>query len=182
MNYKEQTPCVIWFTGLSGSGKSTLANALEKELTARGHHTYVLDGDKIRKGLNKDLTFTPSDRSENIRRISETAALFLDAKVNVIGAFISPYEKDRLLVKQRAGSDNYIEVYVSTPIEICEARDVKGFYKKARNGEIKNFTGISAPYEAPVNATFEIDTSILDVSEAIQIILKYILKKMNSTV
>lgn len=178
-NFKEQKPCVIWFTGLSGSGKSTLAEALEKELTLLGHHSYVLDGDKIRTGLNKDLSFLPQDRSENIRRISEISALFLDAKVNVIGSFISPYEKDRELVKQRVGAENYIEVYVSTSLEVCEARDVKGLYKQVRKGEIKNFTGITAPYEAPEQPDFEIDTAVVTIENAISMIMEYSLKKMN---
>lgn len=148
---------VIWFTGLSGSGKSTLANALEVELHKQGKRTYLLDGDNIRLGLSKDLGFTDADRTENIRRIAEVSRLMMDAGLIVITAFISPFRQERALAKSLAGKDNFIEVFVSTPLEICEARDPKGLYKKARVGELANFSGISSPYEAPENPTVVIE-------------------------
>lgn len=140
---------VIWFTGLSGSGKSTLANALEVDLHNQGKHTYLLDGDNIRLGLSKDLGFTDADRTENIRRIAEVSRLMMDAGLIVITAFISPFRQERALAKSLAGEENFIEVFVNTPIEVCEARDPKGLYKKAREGKLANFSGISSPYEAP---------------------------------
>lgn len=142
---------VIWFTGLSGSGKSTLANALEVELHRQGKRTYLLDGDNIRLGLSKDLGFTDTDRAENIRRIAEVSKLMMDAGLIVITAFISPFRQERLLAKSLAGEENFIEVFVNTPIEVCEARDPKGLYKKAREGKLANFSGISSPYEVPDN-------------------------------
>ena len=148
---------VIWFTGLSGSGKSTLANALEVELHKQGKRTYLLDGDNIRLGLSKDLGFTDADRTENIRRIAEVSRLMMDAGLIVITAFISPFRQERALAKSLAGEGNFIEVFVSTPLEICEARDPKGLYKKARVGELANFSGISSPYEAPQNPTVVIE-------------------------
>ena len=148
---------LIWFTGLSGSGKSTIANALEQELHQRGMHTYTLDGDNVRHGLNSDLDFSPESRTENIRRIGEVANLMVDAGLIVLAAFVSPYKKDRDLVAKTVGNGNYVEVYVSTSLEECERRDVKGLYEKARRGEIKNMTGISAPYEAPENPDIEVD-------------------------
>ncbi|THD67746.1 adenylyl-sulfate kinase [Robertkochia marina] len=148
---------LIWFTGLSGSGKSTIANAVEQELHQRGMHTYILDGDNIRHGLNSDLDFSPDSRTENIRRIGEVANLMVDAGLIVLAAFVSPYRKDRDLVAKTVGNGNYVEVYVSTSLEECERRDVKGLYEKARRGEIKNMTGISAPYEAPENPDIEVD-------------------------
>lgn len=140
---------VIWFTGLSGSGKSTLANALEVELHKQGKRTYLLDGDNIRLGLSKDLGFSDADRTENIRRIAEVSKLMMDAGLIVITAFISPFRQERALAKSLAGEENFIEIFVSTPIEVCEARDPKGLYKKAREGKLANFSGISSPYEAP---------------------------------
>lgn len=150
---------VIWFTGLSGSGKSTLANMLEIQLYHMGMHTYILDGDNIRHGLNKDLGFTEDDRVENIRRISELAALMMDAGLIVITAFISPFRRERDLARQLVGENKFIEIYVNTPIEVCEKRDTKGLYRKARNGDILNMTGINSPYEAPVRPNFIVDTS-----------------------
>jgi bifunctional enzyme CysN/CysC len=142
---------VIWFTGLSGSGKSTLANQLEVELYKQGKHTYLLDGDNIRQGLNKDLGFTDADRIENIRRIAEVAKLMMDAGLIVITAFISPFKREREMARQLIEEENFIEVFVDTPLEICEQRDPKGLYKKAREGKLPNFSGISSPYEAPEN-------------------------------
>jgi bifunctional enzyme CysN/CysC len=150
---------VIWFTGLSGSGKSTLANALEVELHRQGKRTYILDGDNIRQGLNKDLGFTDSDRVENIRRISEVAKLMMDAGLIVMTAFISPFQRERDMAKQLIGEENFIEVFVDTPIEVCEQRDPKGLYQKAREGKLPNFSGISSPYEAPDKPNVTVDTS-----------------------
>lgn len=147
---KGQHPCIVWFTGLSGSGKSTLANALEKRLWEKKKHTYLLDGDNVRSGLNSDLGFDEEDRKENIRRIGEVAALFVDAGLIVLSAFISPFEKDREFVRRLVEANEFIEVYVDTPLEICELRDPKGLYRKARFGEIPDFTGIDSPYEAPI--------------------------------
>ena len=170
-NQKSQKPLTLWFTGLSGSGKSTLANAVEKKLFAMGKHTMLLDGDNIRHGLNKNLGFKEADRIENIRRIAEVAKLMNDAGLIVLTSFISPYEKDRDNARQIIG-DSYIEIYVSTPLEECEKRDVKGLYAKARKGEIPNFTGISAPYEAPKNPEITIDTTDSAIEEAVDVILK----------
>ena len=140
---------VIWFTGLSGSGKSTLANALEQQFHQQGRHTYILDGDNIRQGLNKDLGFSDNDRIENIRRIAEVAKLMLDAGLIVMTAFISPFRREREMARELIGAENFIEVYVATPLTICEQRDPKGLYKKARSGQIKDMTGIDSPYEIP---------------------------------
>jgi bifunctional enzyme CysN/CysC len=147
----DHTGKVIWLTGLSGSGKSTLANALEQELHTQGKRTYLLDGDNIRQGLNKDLAFTDADRVENIRRIAEVAKLMMDAGLIVMTAFISPFRQEREMARQLIGTENFIEVFVDTPLEVCEQRDPKGLYKKARNGEIPNMTGINSPYEAPTS-------------------------------
>jgi bifunctional enzyme CysN/CysC len=151
---KGQKGRVIWFTGLSGSGKSTMANALEQALHQSGNHTYVLDGDNIRHGLNKDLGFSDADRVENIRRIAEVARLMADAGLIVITAFISPFKKEREMARDLIGSEHFFEVYVNTPLAVCEQRDPKGLYKKARCGELPNMTGISSPYEAPDHADF----------------------------
>ena len=155
----QQKPCVLWFTGLSGSGKSTVANALEGALFERGRHTYLLDGDNVRHGLNKDLGFSAQDRVENIRRIGEVAKLFVDAGLVVMTAFISPYRSDRELVRELMEQGEFLEVFVNTPLEVCEERDPKGLYKKARAGEIKNFTGIDDPYEAPQNPEITVHTT-----------------------
>ena len=168
---------LIWFTGLSGSGKSTLANLVEIELHKKGLSTYTLDGDNIRKGINKNLSFTPEDRTENIRRVGEIANLMIDAGLITLAAFISPYIKDREGVKQIVGADNFIEIYVNTSIEECERRDVKGLYKKARKGEIKNMTGISAQYEPPVNPDIEVITDNQSIEACIDQILKFLNKK-----
>lgn len=155
----KQKPCVIWFTGLSGSGKSTIANELEKSLFASGHRTYILDGDNLRHGLNKDLGFTKQDRIENIRRVAEVARLMMDAGLMVITTFISPFRSDRLAARALFEPGEFLEVFVNTPLTVCETRDPKGLYKKARAGEIRDFTGIDSPYEAPELPDFEINTS-----------------------
>jgi adenylylsulfate kinase len=160
---------LIFFTGLSGSGKSTIANALEEKLHTNGIKTYALDGDNIRHGINKDLSFSPEDRSENNRRIGEISKLFVDAGVVVLAAFVAPYKKDRDLIKNTVGADNYIEVFVNASLEVCEQRDVKGLYAKARKGEIKNMTGISAPYDAPDNPNAEV-THENSIEESVEII------------
>jgi adenylylsulfate kinase len=170
----EQRAVLVWFTGLSGSGKSTLAVQLEAQLHDRGFKTYLLDGDNIRVGLNKDLNFTDAGRVENIRRIGEVAKLMLDAGVVVLSAFISPFQSDRDQVRQIIGADNYIEVFVDAPIELCEQRDVKGLYKKARAGEVKNFTGIDSPYEKPQHPNLVIETGQLSVDESIDRLLRFI--------
>jgi len=155
---KGQKPVILWFTGLSGSGKSTIANLVEKSLTAEGKHTYLLDGDNVRHGLNKDLGFTDADRVENIRRVGETAKLFVDAGMIVLVSFISPFRSERRMARELVGAEEFVEVFVDTPIEICMQRDPKGLYEKARTGAIKNFTGIDSPYEAPENAELTIHT------------------------
>lgn len=160
---------LIFFTGLSGSGKSTIANALEQKLHDLNIKTYALDGDNVRKGVNSDLTFKPEDRSENNRRIGEVAKLFVDAGIVVLAAFVAPYKKDRDGIKNSVGEENYIEVFVNTSLEVCEQRDVKGLYEKARKGEIKNMTGISAPYESPENPDAEV-TEKHSIEEAVTII------------
>jgi adenylylsulfate kinase len=170
---------LIWFTGLSGSGKSTIANALENELHTRNISTYSLDGDNIRQGINKDLGFSSEHRTENIRRIAEIANLFVDAGIVTLASFVSPYQKDREEVKKIVGSDKTIEIYVSTSLEECERRDVKGLYQKARKGEITNMTGISALYEKPLNADLEIDTVSESIEESVQKILQLIEKRLN---
>lgn len=162
-----QSGCVLWFTGYSGSGKSTLATALEKALIDDHHFAYVLDGDNVRHGLNRDLGFAAEDRTENIRRIGEVANLFADAGVITLTAFISPYRADRQLAREVIGSDRFREVYLTTPLEVCEERDPKGLYKKARAGEIGEFTGISAPYEPPLNPDVIIDTSANDLTSCV---------------
>jgi bifunctional enzyme CysN/CysC len=172
---KGQKPLTLWFTGLSGSGKSTLANEVEKRLVAMGHHTMLLDGDNVRHGLNKNLGFKESDRVENIRRIAEVSKLMNDAGVITLASFISPYESDRKNAREIIGEE-YIEIFVSTPLEECEKRDVKGLYKKARAGKIPNFTGISSPYEAPENPEIEIDTSKVSLEEATDYVVKQIMR------
>lgn len=170
-NQKGQTPKTVWFTGLSGSGKSTLANEIEKRLFLKGKHTMTLDGDNIRLGLNKNLGFKEADRIENIRRIAEVAKLMNDAGLIAITSFVSPFARDRRKSREIIGEDNFIEVYVSTPIEECEKRDVKGLYAKARAGEIPNFTGVTSPYEVPTNADIVIDTTGLSIEEAADVVM-----------
>jgi adenylylsulfate kinase len=173
-NIKNQKPCILWFTGLSGSGKSTIANAVEIELNKLKKHTYLLDGDNIRLGLNKCLTFSDEDRVENIRRIGEVAKLFVDSGTIVLTAFISPFIKDRQIVKDLVEEDEFIEIFVDTPLKICEQRDPKGLYKKARNGNIHNFTGISSPYERPIKSDIYIDTNSMNIEESKSIVIKYL--------
>jgi len=169
---------LIWFTGLSGSGKSTIANAIELELYKMGIKTYTLDGDNIRKGLNKDLTFSANDRTENIRRIAEVANLMVDSGLIVLAAFVSPYRKDRENIKSIVGKLNFVEVYVNTSIEECERRDVKGLYKKARSGEINDMTGISSPYEVPDHPDIEIKTENESINESVKKIIDFITPKL----
>lgn len=169
---------VIWFTGLSGSGKSTIANQLEKKLFEQGVKTYSLDGDNVRSGLSKNLSFSEEDRNENNRRIAEVAKLFADAGIVTITAFISPLKKDRQMARQIIGKENFIEIFVNTPLEECERRDVKGLYKKARKGEIKNFTGISSPYENPENPDMEIKTENESIEESVERILRTLSLKL----
>lgn len=165
---------LLWFTGLSGSGKSTLADAVEVALHNKGISTYILDGDNIRRGINKNLGFSKEDRSENIRRIAEISNLFVDAGIVVLGAFVSPYKEDRNFLMNTVGKENFVEVFVNTSLAECERRDVKGLYKKARKGEIKNMTGISDPYEKPENPDIEIITDHKSIEDCVKIILKYI--------
>lgn len=169
---------VVWFTGLSGSGKSTIANQVEHELFKQGIKTFSLDGDNIRKGLNNNLGFTAEDRQENLRRISEVAKLFVESGMVVIASFISPLKKDRDLIKKIVGKDEFVEVFVNTSLEECERRDVKGLYKKARAGEIKNFTGIDAPYENPENPDLEIKTEKENLEAAIKRIVLHLQDKL----
>lgn len=171
---------LLWFTGLSGSGKSTLANFVEIALHEQGLSTYILDGDNIRQGINKDLSFAPEDRTENIRRIAEISNLMLDAGLITLATFVSPYVKDREEVKQIVGAENFIEIFVNTSLEECERRDVKGLYKKARSGEIKNMNGISAPYEAPINPDLEVITHGHTIEESVKTILEFINKKLKT--
>lgn len=177
-NKKKLKSVLVWFTGLSGSGKSTLANELDKLLFAENIDAYILDGDNMRRGLNSDLSFSDVDRKENIRRIAEVSSLFIDAGLICIAAFISPFKEDRELAKKIVGEDRFIEIFVNTPIEVCEQRDVKGLYKKARSGEIKNFTGISSPFEAPECPTLLIDTSVEVLEDSIKRLKKVLNVKM----
>lgn len=174
-----QQPRLLWFTGLSGSGKSTLANGVEFALHQKGFHTYLLDGDNIRTGLNKDLTFSDADRVENVRRIGEVSRLMLDAGLIVLSAFISPFISDREIIKQLVGGENFLEVFVDCPLAVCEQRDVKGLYQKARKGLIKDFTGIGSPYESPVNPFMVIKTAEERLEDSIKKIVQAIQPKIN---
>ena len=174
----KQRSVMVWFTGLSGSGKSTIAIALERELHKRGLLCRILDGDKIRSGINNNLGFSAEDRVENIRRIAEVSKLFIDTGVITIAAFISPNNELREMASTIIGKDNFLEIYVNTPIEECERRDVKGLYAKARKGEIKDFTGVSAPFEAPEHPALSLDTSVLSLEESVNKLLELILPKV----
>jgi len=176
---KNQKPCILWFTGLSGSGKTTLANALDLKLFELNCHTCVLDGDNLRYGLNSDLGFDDASRTENIRRVGELSKILVDSGIIVLTAFISPFITDREQVRKLVDDDEFIEVFMDTPLSICEKRDNKGLYKKARNGEIKNFTGISSPYEKPMNSEIHINNSF-NLNENVKLILNFL--KMNGNI
>lgn len=174
----KQNPCVVWFTGLSGSGKSTVANRVEQELVSRGFHTYLLDGDNVRSGLNSDLDFSEVGRVENIRRLGELSKLMVDAGLIVLTAFISPFRADRASVRGKLAEGEMVEVHVDCPLEVAESRDVKGLYAKARAGEIKNFTGIDSPFEIPENPEITINTDRDSFNQNVQQVLDYILPKI----
>ncbi|KJY84149.1 adenylylsulfate kinase [Vibrio galatheae] len=174
---KQQKPVVLWFTGLSGSGKSTVANAVEKKLLALGKHSYLLDGDNVRHGLNKDLGFSDEDRVENIRRIGEVAKLFVDSGTIVLTAFISPFIADRAQVRVLLSDEQFLEVFIDTPLDVCEQRDPKGLYKKARAGEIKHFTGIDSEYEAPSNAEIHVQTAGVSIEACAQQIINLLIER-----
>jgi adenylylsulfate kinase len=174
---KKQKACLLWYTGLSGSGKSTIANAVDALLFQRKCHSYLLDGDNVRHGLNGDLGFSDEDRVENIRRISEVAQLFVDAGLIVSTAFISPFAADREIAAKKLGAGEFIEVFIDTPIAICEQRDPKGLYKKARAGEIKDFTGIDSTYEAPENPAIHIDTSDKSIEQCALQVVDYLIEQ-----
>jgi bifunctional enzyme CysN/CysC len=173
---KSQKPCVIWLTGLSGAGKSTIANLVEKKLFAMGQHTYLLDGDNVRHGLNKDLGFKDEDRVENIRRVSEVAKLMVDAGLIVISAFISPFRAERAMAREMVEDGEFVEVFVNTSLEVAEGRDVKGLYRKARRGELKNFTGIDSPYEAPQKAECVLDAGNKTAEECADKVVQYLIE------
>ena len=171
---KNQKSCVIWFTGLSGSGKSTVANAVELLLFQRKKHTYLLDGDNVRHGLNKGLTFSEKDRIENIRRVGEVAKLFVESGTIILTAFISPFNQDRRMVREMMQEGEFIEVFVDAPLSVCEKRDPKGLYKKARQGDIKDFTGIDSPYEAPVSPEIHLDNHDVEIEDIAKQVIKYL--------
>jgi adenylyl-sulfate kinase len=172
--HKQQKPCILWFTGLSGSGKSTIASAVEKKLFDYGYHTYLLDGDNVRHGLNKDLGFSDPHRVENIRRIGEVSKLMIDAGLIVLTAFISPFKADREIVRGLVDQGEFIEIYMDTPLAECEKRDPKGLYKKARKGEIKNFTGIGSAYERPNKPEAVVNTVKLEIDECAEQVIQYL--------
>ena len=176
MMLSQQKPCILWFTGLSGSGKSTIANALEEVLYNNGNFTYLLDGDNVRHGLNRDLGFDDASRIENIRRVGEVAKLFVDSGQIVLTAFISPFVADRELVRSLVEKDEFIEVFIDTPLEVCEGRDPKGLYKKARAGEIKDFTGIDSPYESPKSADIHILNDKITIEKACEQIINFLIE------
>jgi bifunctional enzyme CysN/CysC len=174
---KDQTPVILWFTGLSGAGKSTIANIVEQRLHARGNHTVVLDGDNVRHGLNRDLGFTEADRVENVRRVAEVSKLMVNAGLITLSCFISPFRSERKMARDRVEEGEFIEIFVDTPIEVAEKRDAKGLYKKARAGEIKNFTGIDSPYEAPENPEIHLQMNGISAEDAATIVLEWIEEK-----
>jgi bifunctional enzyme CysN/CysC len=173
---KHQQPRLLWFTGLSGAGKSTIANLVERRLYALGRHSFLLDGDNLRHGLNRDLGFTDADRAENIRRVGEVARLMLDAGLIVLTAFISPFRAERDMVRGLCAPGEFVEIHVDTPLTEAERRDVKGLYRKARAGELRNFTGIDSPYEAPANPELRIDTTAMDAEAAAEAIVDWLLR------
>lgn len=173
---KNQHPCLLWFTGLSGAGKSTIANIMEKKLNADGKHTYLLDGDNIRHGLNRDLGFSNEDRIENIRRVGEVGKLFVDAGVIALASFISPFRGDRTIARALFEPNEFLEVFVSAPLKVCEQRDPKGLYKKARKGQIPNFTGVDSPYEPPESAEVVLDTENSTAEQCADLLIGYIVK------
>ena len=172
IRFFRQNPVTVWFTGLSGAGKSTLAFTLEKRLLELGHGNYVLDGDNVRHGLNSNLGFSHEDRTENIRRIAEVARLMNDAGLIVITAFISPFREDREVARRIIGAEKFLEVHVSTPLTVCEKRDTKGMYKRARAGEVRDFTGVSSPYEDPSDPALSLDTTAADIDSCVEVILR----------
>ena len=174
---KNQKPCVLWFTGLSGAGKSTIANALDKRLHEMGRHTYLLDGDNVRHGLSKDLGFTDEDRVENLRRVAEVSKLMVDAGLIVISAFISPFKSERQMARDLFSEDEFLEIFIDTPLEIAEQRDVKGLYKKARAGELKNFTGIDSPYERPESPELSLLSNQFPLDDLVQQVIQLLQKK-----
>ena len=171
---KGQKPCVLWYTGLSGAGKSTIANLVDKKLHSTRRHTYLLDGDNVRHGMNKDLGFTAADRVENIRRIAEMAKIMVDAGLIVSTAFISPFQAERQMARALLGEGEFIEIFIDTPLAVAEQRDPKGLYRKARRGDLKNFTGIDSPYEAPEHPELRIDTTSLSPEDAAETIVAYL--------
>lgn len=173
---KRQKPCVVWFTGLSGSGKSTIANQLEALISAAGHHTFLLDGDNFRHGLCSDLGFSPSDRSENLRRVGEVSKLLTDAGLIVLCAFISPFRSDRAAIRKTMGDTMFLEIFVDTPFSVCEERDPKGLYRKARKGEIQEFTGIDSPYEKPFSPGLILNTVEYSSRQCAEIIARHLIK------
>lgn len=175
---KGQKPFVLWFTGLSGAGKSTIANKVEQQLFALGHHTYLLDGDNVRQGLNSDLGFTDPDRVENIRRVSEVAKLMIDSGLIVLTAFISPFRAERIAARQTIGDANFYEIYVATPLSVAEQRDVKGLYKKARQGQLKNFTGIDSPYEIPAAPKLTVTTENETPEQSAEQVIEFLKQEM----
>ncbi len=177
MKLTRQRPCILWFTGLSGSGKSTIAASVEEALYRNGNFTYLLDGDNLRHGLNSDLGFDEASRTENIRRVGEVAKLFVDSGLIVLTAFISPFIKDRAFVENLVDKGEFIEIFIDTPLQVCEKRDPKGLYQKARAGKIKDFTGIDSPYEAPLNPQILIENDGMSVSEASDRIVDYLIEK-----
>ena len=174
LNLSKHKPICLWFEGLSGSGKSTLINHLDQYLVKNNFHTYVLDGDNLRLGLNSDLGFSDNDRNENLRRAAEVSSLMVDAGLLVLAGFITPNEAQRKLIRSKFKNDQFIEIFISTPLDICEKRDIKGLYKKARDGKIDNFTGISSPFEYPQNADLTIDTSNKTISECLSTIISFL--------